>query len=141
MNQIIQDSVDAFCEGREFARSNMHVHVWNDRVLMYQHGNLIAQRPIDGSLYDTWLSNAGWWTVTTKARLDALLERITMGAWGLYSDHGEWVLYSRKHGEHPPFTGSIDVQTLIQLDDTIEQEREARKRSWALALEGRVLCQ
>lgn len=127
--KIIEDSVDAFCEGRAFRRSNMEVEVFGGSVFMFQHGNTIARRPVDESLYATAISCAGWWSVTTKARLDALLHRVTMGAWGLYSERGEWVLYSRKHGEHPPFTGSVVIQDLIDLDNTIQRERDKRAQS------------
>ncbi len=130
MNQIINDSVSAFCEGRRFKRSNMQIDVIGPNVLMWQHGNLIASR--DGDLYSTVIGNAGWYTVTTKARLDALLQRVTMGAWSIAGRNappgyvGEWTLYSRKHGEHLPFTGCIDIETLIELDDTIAKEKEVR---------------
>lgn len=126
--QLVEDSIDAFVEGRDFRRSNMVVERFGANINMFQHGNLIAQRPKDGGLYKTMISCAGWYTVTTKARLDSLLYRVTMGAWGMGSQgRGDWVLHSFTHGESKPFYGVASVEALIDLDETIINERIKRE--------------
>ncbi len=128
MSKIIDDSVDAFCEGRKFKRSNMQVEKFGPHINMYQHDNMIAQRDLDKGLYSTRISCAGWYSVTTKARLDALVQRVTQGAWSLSSGiRGEgWVLWSHTHGESLPFRGVAYLEELVDLDETIIKERLAR---------------
>ena len=125
MSKITKDSIEAFCTGTAFKRGNMQVVIDGGKVKLLQHGNLIAIRDTTDSLYDTCITNAGWWSVTTKERLNALLTRATQGAWGLYSEKGEWVLFSRKHGEDKPFTGTAYISDLIELDNQIANERAA----------------
>lgn len=135
MSKITEDSVRAFLHGRKFKRGNMEVRVGSDffiggigdvfnGVALYQHGNQIAgydaSRPIRETLT---ISNCGWWSVTTKERLSEILRWF---GWGLYSERGEWVLWTRQHGEHKPFHGSARIADLIEIDETIERERRER---------------
>lgn len=125
MSQITTDSVNAFIQGTKFARGNMQCVVDEHNVKLYQHGNLIAVRPAGRGLYETRISNAGWYSVTTKERLNALLMAIT-GTWRLCSVKGDWVMWTPTHGEEKPFHGGVTICELVELDVTIQSEREAR---------------
>lgn len=69
--KITTDAVNAFMNGENFYRDNTSVSVnsFGDVVLML-HGNQIAQkRKIENDLQ---ISNAGWFSTTTKGRLNGL---------------------------------------------------------------------
>lgn len=68
--KITMDSVHAFIAGKLFRRENMEVTVSNGNVILRLHGNPIAKRTIDGKVY---INTCGWFTVTTKERLNYLL--------------------------------------------------------------------
>ena len=65
MRQITIESRNALMRGENFKKSNMQVH---DNK-MYLHGNKIAWIDINHRL---WISNCGWFSNTTKERLNAL---------------------------------------------------------------------
>lgn len=72
MRQVTQKAVAAFMEGRNFQMSNTSVEVSGEGVTrMRLHGNLIAMRPADFSRR-FFISNAGWFSNTTKERLNGL---------------------------------------------------------------------
>ena len=125
MRQITSDSLAAFLELRDFNRANMHVESYADGVSYYcLHGHVIAKREADG---DVLLSACGWFTPTTKDRLNAVLDAVTFGEWALYSDRGDWVLWSRDHGESLPFDERIvSVNKLLALSQTIATEQLQR---------------
>ena len=71
MRKITRDSINAFMNDRKFNRQNMSVEVLPDVTILKLHGNEIAYRDNDT---DRTLSitNCGWFTHTTKERLNAL---------------------------------------------------------------------
>lgn len=69
MKQIDSDAASAFMGGYNFSRSNTQVVKTPAACKMYLHGNCIAVRE-NGY---TQLSDCGWQTATTKARLNAIL--------------------------------------------------------------------
>lgn len=75
MKKISENAAKAFKEGRPFKRGNTRVEVHPDRVSMFLFGNEIAKREYDILLRRpvTRVRNAGWFSVTTKDRLNALL--------------------------------------------------------------------
>lgn len=125
MNKITKDSVAAFLDGKKFKRGNMVVAVNLDWVGLYQHGNLIADYNPSRPLDTLELSNCGWYSVTTKERLDAILYAVC--GWHLSSVKGEWVLRTSKHGEERPFRGTVRVRDLIDLNNLIAKEKAERK--------------
>lgn len=134
MRKIIEDSLNAFIEGRQFNRSNMLVTFTTvgipgePGIVMYQHGNAIAWRPLSMGAEGVTFSNCDWYSATTKERLNALIRHYTNGRWWLASDRGEWVLYSAHHGEHKPYNGGpYDIVTLLELDRTIADEKHERR--------------
>ena len=65
MRKITEHAVNAFENGGKLSEGNMSVH----DGLMYLHGNLIAKYNDQGKLE---ISNCGWFSPTTKERLNAL---------------------------------------------------------------------
>lgn len=72
--KITMDSVQTFITGKPFRRENMSVNI-NDSGTVYLrlHGNAIATRMSDGKVY---INTCGWFTKTTKERLNYLLYTI-----------------------------------------------------------------
>jgi len=71
MRQITQQSVNAFLNAQKFNRQNMQVEVLPNVTVLYLHGNAIAYRYNDPEKTLT-IQNCGWFTPTTKERLNAL---------------------------------------------------------------------
>ena len=60
---------------RNWASSNTMVRVYKEVVEVFLHGNLIAS--VDTATNDLTIFDGGWQSVTTKSRLNALLEEFT----------------------------------------------------------------
>ena len=70
MRQITKESINAFNWGFTFSKSNMNVKVFNDVVKLQYHGNTIAiKNRITNKIS---ITNCGWFSNTTKERLNAL---------------------------------------------------------------------
>lgn len=69
MRQVTNDAVNAFMNDRKFGSSNTTVEVIEHASYLKLHGNIIAVKYSDGKLS---ISNCGWFTNTTKERLNAL---------------------------------------------------------------------
>lgn len=125
--QITYDSVAAFVEGRKFKRANMEVALYQGSVVLLLHGNAIATRN-RGTVNSTLISNAGWFSNTTKDRLDAVLH--SLSDWSLHSEKGEWILSTRSHGESKRWDGEwLAIADLNNLSHDIAEERtQATKR-------------
>lgn len=67
MRKITNEVVSAFLAGKKKTSGNTAT----DGTILTLHGNLIAERMPDGSIYATL---AGWPTVTTRERLNGLSE-------------------------------------------------------------------
>jgi hypothetical protein len=128
MRQITSDSLEAFIHGRNFSRQNMVVESYTDGTSYYcLHGHVVAKRESFDNGGDILLSACGWFTPTTKDRINAVLDAATFGEWHVYSDKGDWVLWSRDHGESLPFDERIvSVNKLRALSQTIHTERLQR---------------
>ena len=81
MRKITREALQAFTNGYGMKKANMEV---NDNG-MYLHGNLIAKFE-NGKLM---ISNCGWWSNTTKERLNAILSYYSYGR--IYQQ--DWVWY------------------------------------------------
>lgn len=71
MRQITKEAVSAFIAGTKLNKANMRVFHDADGSHMLLHGNPVGFKDIAGNY---WISNAGWPTVTTKERLNGLIE-------------------------------------------------------------------
>ena len=99
MKKISIDSARAFLNNKPFNRQNMSV---SDGV-MRLHGNAIAWSEENKLI----LSDCGWPTVTTKDRLNAILELLSKGF--IFQKHFNW-FYKDPAGQITPFNGSIEVE-------------------------------
>lgn len=93
MRKITKESVNAFLSGKEYKGGNMRVSnlTFNGQNFsnMYLHGNLIAT--INPEKTKILISNRGWFTATTKERLNALPNvRIVQKNWDWYLNGKVW---------------------------------------------------
>jgi len=71
MRKITEESINAFMNAKRFKKANMSVEVLPNVTLLKLHGNSIAYRYNDPQRTLS-VTNCGWFTPTTKERLNAL---------------------------------------------------------------------
>ena len=71
MRQITKDSISAFMSAKKFNRQNMQVEVLPNVTLLKLHNNIISYRYNDPQRTLS-ITNCGWFSNTTKERLNAL---------------------------------------------------------------------
>jgi len=71
MRQITKESVRAFMNAEKFNKSNMSVEVLPNVTILKYQGNSIAYKYNDPKQTIS-ITNCGWFTNTTKERLNAL---------------------------------------------------------------------
>jgi len=71
MRQITKESINAFLNAKKFNKQNMSVQVLPNVTILKLHGNSIAYLYNDPNKTLS-ISNCGWFTPTTKERLNAL---------------------------------------------------------------------
>lgn len=69
MRKITKDSVNAFLNRQIFTRQNMKVREYKNKYYLKLHNNIIAVLHKDNTLL---ITNCGWFTPTTKERLNGL---------------------------------------------------------------------
>lgn len=91
--KITVEAVNAFMSARQFFKDNTTVTIEDEIVKLRLHGNLIACREVGSNTIE--VSNAGWFSTTTKERLNGLpgvsvCQR--KGVWYLNGEewNGEW---------------------------------------------------
>jgi hypothetical protein len=90
MKKITSEAVNAFMEARSFKKGNMTIEVLPNVTIMLLHGNAIAYRFNDTERTLT-ITNRGWFTNTTKERLNALPNvRIHQRNWQWYLNGVQW---------------------------------------------------
>jgi len=91
--KVTTATVSAFLTGQKLTMGNTS----SDGSGLYLHGNLIAYR--EGS--DIFISNAGWFSDTTKERLN--------GIPGVYIQQvkGDWYLNGKKWDGRGPYSGGF----------------------------------
>tara|TARA_R100001129_G_C5291675_1_gene239851 strand:+ start:125 stop:421 length:297 start_codon:yes stop_codon:yes gene_type:complete len=90
MRKITNDSINAFMNAKKFNRQNMNVEVLPNVTILKLHGNIIAYRYNDPKRTLS-ITNAGWFSNTTKERLNALPNvHITQKKWVWYLNGKEW---------------------------------------------------
>lgn len=88
MRKITSESVSAFLSEKEFGSSNTVVSVNIHTTELRLHGNLIASKVNGGKFIS--ISNCGWFSNTTKERLNALPNVF------IQQKKGEWFLNGEK---------------------------------------------
>lgn len=71
MRQITKESINAFMNAQKFKKANMSVEVLPNVTILKLHGNAIAYRYNDPQR-TLMIDSCGWFTPTTKERLNAL---------------------------------------------------------------------
>jgi hypothetical protein len=90
MKIITQQSRDKFLAGKPFNKGNMQVRVLWTTVELRLHGNMIAYYLIDKPERIV-IQNCGWFSNTTKERLNALPNvHIKQKNWNWYLNGEEW---------------------------------------------------
>lgn len=90
MRQITNDSINAFMNAKPFSRQNMIVEVLPNVTILKLHNNAIAYRYNDPEKTLS-ITNCGWFTNTTKERLNALPNvNIYQKNWNWYLNGKEW---------------------------------------------------
>ena len=90
MRKITQESVIAFMDGDKFKKQNMEVEVLPNVTILRLHGNAIAYRYNDPERTLS-ITNCGWFSNTTKERLNALPNvSIYQKNWNWYLNGKEW---------------------------------------------------
>lgn len=92
--KITVESCNAFMSARQFNKDNTSVSIEADTLIMRLHGNEIARRPVGSNKIE--ITNAGWFSTTTKERLNGLPGVSVCqkkGVWFLNGNewNGEWV--------------------------------------------------
>lgn len=82
MRKVTEQAVVAFLNSYPFKSSNTKVVIEDDGVCLYLHSNLIAIRKEEGM----FIRNAGWFSNTTKERLNGLPNV------SIYQKKGTWYL-------------------------------------------------
>lgn len=91
MRQITDESIKAFLNAKKFNKSNMSVEVLpNVTVLKYQ-GNEIAYRYND-TKKTLSITNCGWFSNTTKERLNGLIVLSGVNIKPIYQKNWQWYL-------------------------------------------------
>ena len=103
MRKITQDAARAFKQGKNFSRDNTLVLCevdWNNKPVkqLFLHGHLIAEE----SNKRLRISLCGWPTMTTRERLNGLLETLNIQK-GLYQSKHEQYIYDRCTQTSEPF--------------------------------------
>lgn len=75
MRKITQQSLDAFIQNRNFRSANMTIEVTKEATKMKLHSNTIAT--LSGN--ELTVSNCGWETPVTKARINSVLSHFNLG--------------------------------------------------------------
>ena len=89
MRQITNDSINAFLNARKFNKQNMSVEVLPNVTILKLHGNSIAFKYNDPEKTLS-ITNCGWFSNTTKERLNALPNV------NIYQKNFEWFLNGEK---------------------------------------------
>lgn len=108
MNKRIENALNAFCGAYDHrgAVDRIEATPATRCAIWRQHGNEIAHIGLTNGRRYLYVTNAGYATVTTKARLNAILHRFGTGMRIVQRDFS-WFVESKEGTK--PFTGSIVV--------------------------------
>ena len=95
MRQIERQMNEAILNGKDFRKDNTEVINIRGNAFVYLHGNHIATV---GDTLD--ICDAGWQTVTTKSRLNALLDEFADGCY-VFQRNFDWFLGDRDGNKIP----------------------------------------
>ena len=88
MRQISRGAANCFLAGIPFTRGNTAVIVHDDIAIMALHGNIIARHNLRTDRIE--VSCAGWYTRTTKDRLNAIILSFLGKGHEIYQRNYRW---------------------------------------------------
>ena len=91
---------------KNFSSGNTTVRSYADQVRVYLHGNHIAS--LDTATHALTLKDGGWQSVTTKSRLNALLEEF-VPSMRIFQNDWTWYISDRLDGSKKLFTSGMEV--------------------------------
>lgn len=90
MRKIEQQMIEAIRQRRNWRSANTAVEVDKSGAITVRlHGHAIAQVMANGS--QVKLSACGWYTATTKSRLNAVIDALFGIGCGIYQASGNWI--------------------------------------------------
>lgn len=98
MRKITKQSVESFLNRTPFKKSNMEVQIDGGVTYLKLHGNKIAALLSNGKM---WVSNAGWFSNTTKERLNGL------PGVSIYQKNWNWYLNGNQWDGNPEFVSVV----------------------------------
>ena len=112
MRKIEQDMNTAIRYRRNMSKQNTSVKCFKNRdgitteMDVFLHGNHIAS--LDTATNALTIKDGGWQSVTTKSRLNALLDEFVPSA-GIFQKDWVWYLSDRLSGSVVPFVSGMTV--------------------------------
>ena len=106
MRKIEEQMNTAIRYRRNWASSNTMVRVYKEVVEVFLHGNHIAS--LDTATHKLTIKDGGWQSVTTKSRLNALLNEF-VPSMGIFQKNWTWFLSDRLDGSVVPFVSGMTV--------------------------------
>ena len=91
---------------KNFSSGNTTVRAFRESVDVYLHGNHIAS--LDTATHKLTIKDGGWQSVTTKSRLNALLDEFAPSM-GIFQKDWVWYLSDRLSGSVVPFISGMTV--------------------------------
>ena len=106
MRKIEQEMNSAIRYRRNFSKANTSVRCYTDSVDVFLHGNHIAT--LDTATHALTLKDGGWQSVTTKSRLNALLDEF-VPSMRIFQNDWTWYLRDSLDGSKRLFTSGMTV--------------------------------
>ena len=106
MRKIEQQMNTAIRYRRNWAGSNTMVRVSREVVEVFLHGNHIAS--LDTATHKLTIKDGGWQSVTTKSRLNALLDEFVPSV-GIFQKNWTWFIFDSIDGSKRLFTSGMTV--------------------------------
>jgi len=112
MRKIEQEMNAAIRYRRNFSKANTSVKCFKNRegitteMDVFLHGNHIAS--LDTATNQLTIKDGGWQSVTTKSRLNALLDEFVPSA-GIFQKDWVWYLSDRLTGSVVPFVSGMTL--------------------------------
>ena len=111
MRKIEQDMNTAIRYRRNMSKANTSVRCFKTNgvttdVDVFLHGNHIAS--LDTATHKLTIKDGGWQSVTTKSRLNALLDEF-VPSMGIFQKDWVWYLSDRLSGSVVPFISGMTV--------------------------------
>ena len=112
MRKIEQDMNSAIRYRRNMSKQNTSVKCFKNRdgitteMDVFLHGNHIAS--LDTATHKLTIKDGGWQSVTTKSRLNALLDEF-VPSMGIFQKDWVWYVSDRLSGSVVPFVSGMTV--------------------------------